>query len=74
MIPCYVGIDVPMKKKRPEKGKDNIDLERRVVHVKYLMEKYGHRWLKKRYTGWLSRQETVLPFLSELLFGFIELY
>ena len=38
-----------VKKKKSEKGRENTDLERRVVRVKYLMEKYGHRWLRKYY-------------------------
>lgn len=41
------NIDLGAASKRKKDEKRDADLERRIVHVKYLMEKYGNRWLGK---------------------------
>lgn len=54
----YIAVDLTSKKKKEDKGRDK-DLERRVVHVKYLLEKYGQRWLEKVRKGTLKTFEYI---------------
>ena len=66
-----VDLTATTKKKKEDKPKDR-DIERRIVRVKYLMEKYGNRWRERvalRKSMCLGGVFSALPlFISNCLF------
>ncbi len=46
MFHMFAALELTSKKKKEDKPREK-EWEKRITHVKYLMEKYGHLWLTK---------------------------